>query len=78
MSRWNGRTASKITGHSSKYCFLKKVSLLLVVLKNSKQNNWTYLKVLLLEEGKLAVGGTSIACVVSHHYSGFWYHAGLV
>ena len=41
--------------------------------KDTKQNNWTWLERLLtvreyqnfLEEGKLAVGGASVACVVS-------------
>ena len=45
--------------------------------KNRKQKQ-TWLKGLLLEEGKLADGGTSIACIVSHHYSGIWHHAGLL
>ena len=35
--------------------------------KNSKQNNRTWLEGLLLEEGKLAVDGTSIACIVSQY-----------
>ena len=34
---------------------------------NSKQNNRTWPKGLLLEEGKLAVGGTSIARIVSKY-----------
>ena len=41
--------------------------------KDTKQNNWTWLEGLLtvreyqnfLEEGKLAVGGASVACIVS-------------
>ena len=45
-----------------------------VEVKNAKQNNRTSLEGLLtireyhnaLEEGKLVVGGASIACIVSH------------
>ena len=36
-------------------------------MKEQQTNNRTWPKGLLLEEGKLAVGGTSIACIVSQY-----------
>ena len=50
--------------------------------KNDKQNNQIRLQGLLtireyLEEGKLIVGGASVACVVPlANMNGFWHHAG--
>ena len=38
-----------------------------IPVNDSKLNNWTWLEGLLLKEGKLAVGGTSIACIVSQY-----------